>query len=170
MRFARLALLALACLSMVGACTGATAGWTYEPKPSVTPAPSTEASGAASAVPPASAEPVASGSAGASAPPPASASAAAGGTVVSIVASGINFTTNAVTAPAGAAFTLEFDNEDAATPHDVQIKDASGAQVFETDIFPGVQKRSYPVPALAAGSYPFVCTVHSNMTGTLTVQ
>ena len=29
---------------------------------------------------------------------------------------------------------------------------------------------TYAVPALAAGTYPFVCTVHPNMTGTLTVQ
>ena len=30
--------------------------------------------------------------------------------------------------------------------------------MFKTDTFPGVEKRSFPVPALAAGSYPFVCT------------
>ena len=28
----------------------------------------------------------------------------------------------------------------------------------------------YQVPALKAGTYPFVCIVHPNMTGTLTVQ
>ena len=150
-------------------------GWrdpNYKPAPGATPYPAcwTKEFETPSAAPSAGA----SGSAGASAEPSGSAgpsaSAAAGGAVVSIVASGIAFTTTAVSAPAGAAFTLEFDNEDAATPHDVQIKDASGAQVFETDVFPGVEKRSYPVPALAAGSYPFVCTIHSNMTGTLTVQ
>jgi plastocyanin len=75
-----------------------------------------------------------------------------------------------VTVAAGTAFTLEFDNEDASVPHDVQIQDGNGAEVFTTDIFPGVDTRSFEVPALAAGTYPFVCTVHSNMTGTLTVQ
>jgi mono/diheme cytochrome c family protein/plastocyanin len=149
-------------------------GWrdpNYKPDPGATPYPAcwTKEFETASAAPSAgaSAAPSASGSAGASAEPSAG---APGGTVVSIVAQGIAFTTGAVSAPAGAAFTLEFDNEDAGTPHDVQIKDASGAQVFKTDIFPGVEKRSFPVPALAAGSYPFACTVHSNMTGTLTVQ
>ena len=34
---------------------------------------------------------------------------------------------------------------------------------------PGVATQTYDVPALAAGSYPFMCTVHPNMTGTLTV-
>jgi len=90
--------------------------------------------------------------------------------VVTISAQNIAFTTPTVTAPAGAAFTLSFDNQDAGIPHDVQIKDASGAQVFKTDVFPGVAKRDYPVPALKAGTYAFACTVHPNMTGTLTAQ
>jgi len=29
---------------------------------------------------------------------------------------------------------------------------------------------TYVVPALDAGTYPFVCSIHSNMTGTLTVS
>jgi mono/diheme cytochrome c family protein/plastocyanin len=90
--------------------------------------------------------------------------------VVTVTAQNIAFTTTTVTAPAGAAFTLSFDNQDPSIPHDVQIKDASGAQVFKTDTFPGVAKRDYTVPALKAGSYPFACTVHPNMTGTLTAE
>ena len=39
-----------------------------------------------------------------------------------------------------------------------------------SDTFNGVATRDFPVPALAAGSYPFVCTVHPSMTGTLTAQ
>jgi mono/diheme cytochrome c family protein/plastocyanin len=109
-------------------------------------------------------------SSGSSASPAAAASTDPNAKVVTVTAQNIAFTTTTVTAPAGAAFTLSFDNEDASIPHDVQIKDASGAQVFKTDVFPGVAKRDYPVPALKAGSYPFACTVHPNMTGTLTVQ
>jgi plastocyanin len=74
-----------------------------------------------------------------------------------------------VTAPS-TGFTLAFDNQDAGTPHDVQLKDASGKQVAETEIFPGVATKTIEVGPLAPGDYPFVCTVHSNMTGTLTVQ
>jgi plastocyanin len=33
-----------------------------------------------------------------------------------------------------------------------------------------VETRTYDVPALAAGTYEFVCTVHPNMRGTLTVE
>jgi mono/diheme cytochrome c family protein/plastocyanin len=109
-------------------------------------------------------------SSGSSASPAAAASTDPNAKVVTVTAQNIAFTTTTVTAPAGAAFTLSFDNEDPSIPHDVQIKDASGAEVFKTDIFPGVAKRDYPVPALKAGSYPFACTVHPNMTGTLTAE
>ena len=34
----------------------------------------------------------------------------------------------------------------------------------------GVTTTTYTVPALPAGTYPFICTVHPNMTGTLTVK
>ena len=42
--------------------------------------------------------------------------------------------------------------------------------MFKGDIFPGVETRPYSVPALQAGAYKFVCDVHPNMTGTLTVK
>ncbi len=76
----------------------------------------------------------------------------------------------AVTVPAGDAFTDRVRQP--GRGHPAQRRDprtAAGAQVFKTDIFPGVEKRTYEVPALTAGTYTFVCTVHPNMTGTLTV-
>jgi plastocyanin len=75
-----------------------------------------------------------------------------------------------VTAPADAPFIIAFDNEDAGTPHNVAIHDASGAEVFKGDIFTGVATKEYQVPALKAGAYQFACSVHPNMTGTLTVE
>ena len=92
------------------------------------------------------------------------------GSAVKITASGIAFTTPAVTAPADTPFVIDFDNQDASTPHNVEIKDSTGAVKFKGDIFPGVATKQYQVPALAAGTYPFQCTVHPNMTGTLTAQ
>ena len=46
----------------------------------------------------------------------------------------------------------------------------TGPLVWEGDIFNGVETRTYEVPALPAGTYGFVCTVHPNMTGTLTAK
>jgi cytochrome c oxidase subunit II len=97
-------------------------------------------------------------------------SAAPTGTTVDLGAKNVAYTTGALQAPAGAAFTIRFKNDDAGIPHNVEIKDASGAQVFKGDIITGVANIDYAVPALAAGTYTFACTVHPNMTGTLTVQ
>ena len=75
-----------------------------------------------------------------------------------------------VEAPASQPFQIKFTNNDAGTPHNVAIKDGSGTEVFKGEIFPGVDTRTYSVPALPAGTYTFVCSVHPNMTGTLTVK
>lgn len=135
-------------------------GWrdpNYKPEPGATPYPDcwadefTGGGGSATPTPGPSADPDAE--------------------VVAFVATGVKFTATEVTAPADEAFTLSFDNQDAAIPHDVVINDAAGAPVFKTDTFPGVETRTYPVGPLAAGSYPFLCSVHpTTMTGTLTVE
>jgi plastocyanin len=80
----------------------------------------------------------------------------------------IAFDQSAVEAPADTPFQIEFANNDPGIPHNVEIKDAGGASVFLGEIFNGVETRTYDVPALAAGEYTFICTVHPNMTGTLT--
>ena len=41
--------------------------------------------------------------------------------------------------------------------------------VFKGEIFNGVAEKDLQVPALAAGTYQFVCSVHPNMLGTLKV-
>jgi len=42
--------------------------------------------------------------------------------------------------------------------------------LFKGAIFNGVETRTYDVPALDAGQYAFVCTVHPTMVGTLNAQ
>ena len=56
-------------------------------------------------------------------------------------------------------FTIHFDNQDAGTPHNVEIKDATGAEVFKGDIFPGVGDAATTGAARSqAGTYTFVCS------------
>ncbi len=121
-------------------------------KANATPAP------APSGAPAASGEPAPSGQ--------------AAGPTLQVSALNIAYEQASLEAPAGTPFSIEFDNKDAGVPHNVSIhKDsASGQEVFKGDIFNGPDKRTYNVPALDAGTYAFVCSVHPNMTGSLTVK
>ena len=74
------------------------------------------------------------------------------------------------TAPAGKPFTLAFANEDPGTPHNIELKDASGAVGLQGRRLQRRRDPVYDVPALPAGEYTFVCTVHPSMTGTATLQ
>jgi plastocyanin len=85
---------------------------------------------------------------------------------VTIVAKDIAFTPTEVTIPADTATDIVLDNQDDA-PHNIAIKDGSGATVFKGEIVTKTQVTN-AVPALAAGTYGFWCEVHPNMIGTLT--
>jgi cytochrome c oxidase subunit 2 len=101
------------------------------------------------------------------------ASEAPGETVtLKITASGIAFDTDTLEVPADTPFQIVFANNDAGIPHNVAIHEGSptGPAVWTGEIFNGVEPRTYDVPALPAGAYGFVCTVHPNMTGTLTAR
>jgi hypothetical protein len=110
--------------------------------------------------------PAGSGAAGTASPSPAASEAPVAD--ATIVAEGIAFTTTEVTVPADRPFGLALDNRDASVDHNVRIKDGGGAVVFDGTLFKGVSVQVYDVPALAAGTYPFDCKVHPNMTGTMT--
>jgi plastocyanin len=133
--------------ALLVACTTANPGWTYQAAPSITPPPSIEAS----------AEP--------------SASPASDAIVISAV--GLAFEQAEVDVPADEPFQIEFANNDSGTPHNVAIHrdSATGEEVFRGDIFNGVATMTYDVPALEAGAYAFICTVHpTTMVGTLTAE
>lgn len=150
-------------LVALAACTTTTPGWTYAPA-SATPIPSAEASG--SAAPSGSVAPSVAPSAAASAAPSGSAAAAS----VELSAQNIAFDKTALSVPAGAPFQLVFHNNDAGIPHNVEIKDGSGAKVFDGEVFSGVDSRTYDVSSVPAGTYKFSCVVHPNMVGELTAQ
>jgi len=106
--------------------------------------------------------------ASAEAPTPAAPAGSPSGDAVTITAKDIKFNPNAVSVKAGSAFDIVFDNQDGA-PHNISISDGSGGNVFKGEIV-SAQKVTYSVPALAAGTYAFICEVHPEMKGTITAQ
>jgi len=117
------------------------------------------------ASPPAGSAPA--GSAPAGSPPPGSPPA---GAVLELAAQNIAFDKATLEAPAEKPFQIHFTNKDNATQHDVEIKNPDGSVAFKGELITGPADATYNVPALKTGSYPFVCTVHPSMTGTLTVK
>lgn len=170
MRTPRLLVAGLLILA-VAACATTTPGWTYAPaSPSLAPSADAGASAAAPSGSAAASAP-ASPAASASAPPASGAPSPAGpATALGLAAQNIAFDKTELSVAANVAFQIRFDNKDAGIPHNVEIKDAAGASVFKGEIFPGVAIRPYDVQPLAAGNYQFVCSVHTNMVGTLAVQ
>ena len=189
----RLRHLSLAAVSvlLVTACSQATAGWTYAPAPSKTPAPAASGSGAPGSAAPsggASGAPASTAPSGGASGAPASAAPSGGASgapsgqpsaggsgqlvVVNISATGIKYDQDTLTAPASTPFQIEFTNNDAGVPHNVSLHTggAQGAEIFKGVIFPGVATHAYDIQALDAGSYSFVCSVHPTMIGTLNVQ
>ena len=159
-------------LSLAACAAASEPGWTYAP-PTASPSPGPVSSAVASAAPSAIASAVASAEASGGAPSGAASEApsggAAGGSPVVITALNIQYTEHEANAPASAPFVIHFRNEDAGTPHNVEIKDASGMSMFKGDIVNGVIETDYQVPALAPGTYQFVCSVHPTMVGQLKV-
>ena len=166
MRLARPLALLVVLTAVLAACAAeSTPGWTFSPTPTPTVAPSSAPASPA----PGDATPAPSG-----APTAAPSDGGTGGTVVQITltASGIAYDTDSLEVPADTPFQIVFANNDAGIPHNVAIHEGSptGPEVWKGEIFNGVETRTYDVPALPAGTYGFVCTVHPNMTGTLTAK
>jgi cytochrome c oxidase subunit 2 len=110
--------------------------------------------------------------ASAQASPSPSGGGEAQGEVLELTAKNIAYDKTELTATADKPFVIRFTNDDASVAHNVAIhKDSpTGEEVWKGEIFQGVDSRNYAVPALPAGTYAFVCTVHPNMNGTLTVK
>ncbi|MDP9235030.1 MAG: cupredoxin domain-containing protein [Actinomycetota bacterium] len=110
--------------------------------------------------------------AAASAPGAASTiSSRTGGATVSLAAAELAFSTDHLSVPAGKKFTLAFDNRAAGVSHNVEILTSGGQVLFRGNLVPGPQQVTYQVPALKAGTYRFICSVHpQQMTGTLVAR
>jgi cytochrome c oxidase subunit 2 len=87
-----------------------------------------------------------------------------------LAAQGISFDKQTLEAPANKPFEIKFDNKDSGITHDVAIQDPSGKLVLNGDDVKGPGQATYAVQPLQPGTYKFICTFHSNMTGQLTVK
>ncbi len=97
--------------------------------------------------------------------------ATSGGSTIKIEASNIQFDTDQLTAPAG-TITVEFDNKDSGTPHNIHVHkgpSAKGDSVGTTKIENGPVKQTLTM-TLEKGDYFYLCDVHPNMKGILTVN
>jgi plastocyanin len=92
---------------------------------------------------------------------------------VTVVAQGIAFTEgDCIQATAGEAFTIEFDNRDEATQHNIEIfagEEPTGDTVFSGDLVTGPNQVEFDAPALDAGTHAFNCVVHPTMVGSIEV-
>jgi plastocyanin len=102
---------------------------------------------------------------------PATSPGDAGPTPITIVAEGIAFLPASMRAPAGSELQVTFENRDAGVPHNVALYGdaAFSTKLFESEVKAGPVTDRFEIPGLIAGSYQFTCTVHPNMTATLTI-
>jgi mono/diheme cytochrome c family protein/plastocyanin len=94
-------------------------------------------------------------------------------TVVKLTAASISYDPKELSAPAGKAFGIDFNQTDSGVGgHNVEIRDSGGATLFKGNILTDPGETTYTIPALTAGTYTYICSVHPipAMTGTLTVK
>ena len=84
---------------------------------------------------------------------------------VVLVADNIAWDKDELQAPADTDFTIVVDNQDDGVQHNLDIKETE----FKTELETGVSAQVLRIN-LPAGEYDYICDLHPNMTGTLTVS
>jgi plastocyanin len=93
---------------------------------------------------------------------------------VDVTAQGLKFLQTDLTLTAAASVTIDFDNKDSGTQHNIAIfkgTDATGPVVFRGSLDTGPKTVQYHFRAPPPGTYFFHCDVHpTQMSGTVTVK
>jgi heme/copper-type cytochrome/quinol oxidase subunit 2 len=93
------------------------------------------------------------------------------GPALNVTAKTFQFDKKDLEVPAGVAFGIVFKNDDdPAVTHDLDVRDSGGTVVENQDPIAGGTSANYAYTPLEAGTYTFFCSIHANMTGTLTVK
>jgi len=85
---------------------------------------------------------------------------------VTLVAADLRWDTDCLRAPAG-PLAVEVDNRDDGQNHNIHLPTAPGSPA--TDLEQGPSRQALEVD-LEPGDYEYVCDIHPNMVGTLTVS
>lgn len=85
---------------------------------------------------------------------------------VTLVAQDLQWNTDCLRAPAG-ALTIVVDNQDEGQNHNVHLPDAPGSPASTLMQGPATSELGV---TLQPGTYEFICDIHPNMVGTLTVS
>ena len=100
-------------------------------------------------------------------PPPVPSGAA----TLQLTAQNVAFDKTTLDAPANTPFVIDFKNQDAGIPHNVEIQKSDGTTVQQQPTITGVNETQYQFNALPPGTYTYLCIVHPTiMRGTLTVH
>jgi cytochrome c oxidase subunit II len=86
---------------------------------------------------------------------------------IEIAANNLQFDIDAFEVPADTPFCIAFENQEA-QPHNVAIYDG-GEALFSGEILSEPGSITYQVPALPGGEFRFICEVHPEMSGDVTV-
>ncbi|MBX3029690.1 MAG: cytochrome c oxidase subunit II [Chloroflexi bacterium] len=106
-------------------------------------------------------------------PPPLPSGGPAGSVLqVTSISTAAGYEPTELTGLADTPLTIQLDNPDPEAPHNVAIRGANpdGSDWIGLPIAGPGQKAVYTTPPMPAGAYTFYCSVHANMTGTLTLQ
>jgi plastocyanin len=87
---------------------------------------------------------------------------------VTVTARNVAFEPTTVAMQAGVPLRIVLQNQDAGIPHNVLVR-GGGTDIGKSEIVTGVARTELSFGPLPAGEYQFLCEVHPNMTGTITI-